>query len=328
MKGSHHIIIETVRLKYEFDIRRNITVIKGNSATGKTTLISLLQAYSVLGERSGVRLTSDVPCIVYSGDMNSWKNILAEYHSSILFIDEDYFFITTKEFADFIQGTDNYYVLITRRDLANLPYSIQEIYGIRTSGKFHFPQQVYNEFYHIYSEKYPSERKTSILITEDSNSGFQFFSKVGRNFTCLSAEGNSNIFKKIEEAPTDTGLAIIADGAAFGAFISKVLSLAQFRKNIMLYFPESFEWMILKSGILQSTSISEILESPEQYIESSEFFSWEQFFTQLLKACTSDDIVKKYNKSRLSEFYTNRQNAEKILSVLPKEFKEELFRPQ
>lgn len=48
MKGKHHIVIETARLKYEFDIRRNITVIKGDSATGKTTLVGLLQAYSVM----------------------------------------------------------------------------------------------------------------------------------------------------------------------------------------------------------------------------------------------------------------------------------------
>ena len=37
MKGKHHIIIESARLKYEFDIRRNITIIQGDSATGKTT---------------------------------------------------------------------------------------------------------------------------------------------------------------------------------------------------------------------------------------------------------------------------------------------------
>ena len=43
MRGKHHIIVETKRLKYEFDIRRNITVIQGDSATGKTTLTGLLQ---------------------------------------------------------------------------------------------------------------------------------------------------------------------------------------------------------------------------------------------------------------------------------------------
>ncbi len=35
MKGKHHIIIETGNIKYEFDIKRNITVVQGDSATGK-----------------------------------------------------------------------------------------------------------------------------------------------------------------------------------------------------------------------------------------------------------------------------------------------------
>ena len=39
MKGKHHIIVESARLKYEFDIKRNITIIQGDSAPGKTTLI-------------------------------------------------------------------------------------------------------------------------------------------------------------------------------------------------------------------------------------------------------------------------------------------------
>ena len=38
MRGSHKVIIETERMKYEFTIRRNITVILGDSATGKQLL--------------------------------------------------------------------------------------------------------------------------------------------------------------------------------------------------------------------------------------------------------------------------------------------------
>lgn len=321
MKGKHHIVIETARIRYAFDIRRNITVIKGDSATGKTTLITLLQAYSARGKSSGVQFSSDVPCAVYSGDMNSWKNILPSYHSSIIFIDEDYSFISSKDFAGLIQGTDNYYVLITRRDLVNLPYSIDEIYGIRTSGKYHFPKKIYNEFYRIYPDEYISEVKHPVLITEDSNSGFQFFSRTCSQIKCISAGGNSNIFKTIEQSSPDTPIAVIADGAAFGAFISKVLSAARLRKNVSMYFPESFEWMILRSGIIHSKSISEILEAPENFIESSIFFSWEQYFTGLLEKTTSNDEIERYHKTELPGFYTGRQNAEKIMQVLPEDFR-------
>lgn len=326
MKGKHHIVIETARLKYEFDIRRNITVIKGDSATGKTTLVGLLQAYSVNGDRSGVMVNSDVPCYVYSGDMNSWKNILSGYHGGIVFIDEDYTFVLSTDFARFIQKTDNYYVLITRRDLVNLPYSINEIYGIRTSGKYHFPQKIYNEFYHIYSEEYDDAMKGPIILTEDSNSGFQFFSKVCGELTCISAGGNAQIFKKISEIEPDKPLVVIADGAALGAYIARVMSVAELRKKIMLYFPESFEWLILKSGVIESRKITDILDHPEDYIESSEYFSWEQYFTDVLKKATSDNQIMRYDKSTLSEFYTSDQNAKKVLKVLPKDIYDSLPR--
>lgn len=156
-----------------------------------------------------------------------------------------------------------------------------------------------------------------VLITEDSNSGFQFFSKVCGNITCISAEGNAKIFKKISEMSPDKKLVVIADGAAFGAYIEKVISAADMQKNIMLYFPESFEWMILKSGVINSKRIADILESPEDYIESSEYFSWEQFFTDVLKDTTADDPIKKYDKSTLNSYYMSKQSSGKILNVLP-----------
>ena len=38
--------------------------------------------------------------------------------------------------------------------------------------------------------------------------------------------------------------------------------------QIDLYLPESFEQMILKSGIMEENRVKEILNHPEEYIES------------------------------------------------------------
>ena len=54
MIGSHRIIVETERMRYEFTIRRNVTVILGDSATGKTTLVEYLNMYAQRGSGSGV----------------------------------------------------------------------------------------------------------------------------------------------------------------------------------------------------------------------------------------------------------------------------------
>lgn len=322
MKGKHHIVIESARLKYEFDIRRNITIIRGDSATGKTTLIDLLQAYSAQGIKSGIQVTSDVPCVVYSGDQFSWKAVFKSYHNSIVFVDENYDFIAGTDFAATIQHTDNYYVLITRRELTSLPYSINEIYGIRTSGKYHFPQQIYHEFYRIYTEEYKDKIRHAVLMTEDGNSGFQFFSKAYGADNCVSAGGNGNVYQRILDMKGNRPLVVIADGAAFGAFIEKVLTAARIRQKTLLYFPESFEWMILRAGVVQSKNIQDILSAPEDYIESSMYFSWERFFTELLKKETSEKTYSRYRKSSLPDFYMSKGNMEKILSVLPREIRD------
>ena len=45
MKGKHKIVVKNNRLHYEFEIKRNITIIKGDSATGKTTLIKIIRQF-------------------------------------------------------------------------------------------------------------------------------------------------------------------------------------------------------------------------------------------------------------------------------------------
>ena len=72
MLGKHHVIVETAGLKYSFEIRRNITIIQGDSATGKTTLIELLADYKHRGEGQGITVSSDVPVYVYTGDGINW----------------------------------------------------------------------------------------------------------------------------------------------------------------------------------------------------------------------------------------------------------------
>lgn len=322
MKGNHHVVIETSRIRYAFDIRRNITVIQGDSATGKTTLIDLLAEYKRRGSGQGITVTSDVPCYVYTGDGKNWKYDLDIVQGSLIFIDEDYPFIFTRDFAEYLKLADNYYIFITRKPLYNLPYSVSEIYGIRTSGKYHFPEQVYHEFYPLFPALQNHDAKKDLLIlVEDKEAGYQFYKGIIGADRCIRAKGNSNLYKKLITTDRSQGLLIIADGAAFGAYVDKLVKFSSIRLHLALYFPESFEWMILKSGILRDSSIEEILEAPEKYIDSSEYISWERFFTELLKSKTINDPVRRYGKSVLSSFYTGK-SAEQILSVMPEEIRE------
>lgn len=125
MTGKHKIIVQNNKLHYEFEIRRNITIIQGDSATGKTTLIQMLRQAENLGKSSGIDVICDVSCKVLEGA--NWKLLLRNLTGNIIFADEENEFINTEEFASEIKNSDNYFVLITRENLYNLPYSVEEI---------------------------------------------------------------------------------------------------------------------------------------------------------------------------------------------------------
>ena len=166
MKGKHRIVVSTKRQKYEFELRRNLTILRGDSATGKTTLIEMIQDHENDPLGSPVELISDKKCYVLEGAL--WKEQLAGITDSIVFIDEGNTFVKAEEFAGVIQNTDNYYVIVSRESLPALPYSVEEIYGIRTSGKYGTLKQIYHEFYRIYNlDETKGEIEPEAVVTED-----------------------------------------------------------------------------------------------------------------------------------------------------------------
>lgn len=189
MKGKYKVIVRNNKLHYEFEIKRNITIIQGDSATGKTTLINMLRQAENLGESSGVDVLSNVPCRILEGV--SWKLILQNTAGTIFFIDEENAFINTEEFAAEVRGSDNYFVLITRENLYNLPYSVEEIYGLYASGRYQNTKKIYQQMYRIYSDIQELPIKPELFIVEDSNSGYEFFKAVSdeRNLECESVGG-------------------------------------------------------------------------------------------------------------------------------------------
>lgn len=215
MKGKYKIVIKNNRLHYEFEIKRNITIIQGDSATGKTTLINMVRQAENLGSSSGIEVTCNIPCRVLEGA--NWKLILENSSHTIFFTDEENKFINTEEFAAAVRDSDNYHVLITRENLYNLPYSVEEIYGIHCSGKYHDTRRMYQQMYQIYSNYQQLPVIPEKIITEDSNSGYEFFKAVGleRNIVCENAGGKSNIFHLLEQIGREN-VCVIADGVRVG----------------------------------------------------------------------------------------------------------------
>lgn len=199
-----------------------------------------------------------------------------------------------------------------------LPYSIHEIYEIITDGKRTDIKESYHEFKEIYSN-YPiiENNKIQNVVTKDSNSGYQFWMQAFKNSNVTSSNGNGNLIKCVKELGLGDTL-VIADGAAFGSLIETCINSFQIQteRRISLWLPESFEYLILKSGILKSEKLIQILDNIPEYVECEKYESWEKFFTEILITLTADG-VEKYSKNILNSYYLQDWVVDKIKEQLP-----------
>ena len=280
LKSNYYFKIYTKKVSYEFVIKRNITFIRGHSGTGKTSLINLLYEFNrKIGKITGINVETKAKWIVFSEEL--WKYGKEDFQDTVIFIDENNNFLYTKEFAAYIKNSHNYFVIISRypyKEYPSLPYSINEIYKMKSSGKYNYIESEY-------AWVPPVTNKPDIIITEDQNTGFNFFSVIAENIgaECKTANGKNNIYNVLlREFSSEKKILVVADGAALGSEIPVLAEMIKKHPNIQLWLPESFEYLLLSSKMFQSNKyIQDILNNPSEYI-TTDYFSWERFFTDLL----------------------------------------------
>ena len=87
MKGKHLISITSRRAEYRLELERKISVIKGNSGTGKSSVIRLISDYLELGKDSGIKLTiSSSASVLVLTNSSDWEKILPSVGNTILFL--------------------------------------------------------------------------------------------------------------------------------------------------------------------------------------------------------------------------------------------------
>lgn len=318
MIGTHQVRVSRRRgTSFRFEVRRNVTIVRGDSGTGKTTLYEMVADHTRLGDASGVSIQCDKPCVALT-DID-WQNQLEQTRDSIVFVDEGFEPLASEAFARAVFGSDNYFVIFSRSELANLPYSVNEAYRIKTSGKFHTFEPLYKR---KEGERYSLSRVTpktdfDVLLTEDSKSGLQFFSHrfEDKELRVETSASNSKIMTWLLDH-SDERVFVVADGAAFGPYADRVLKLQRERpENITVCLPESFEWLLLKSGIVKSEGLGAVLEDPSAHIESASYATWERFFAALLVELTRGTPFA-YKKAELAEAYLVPANVSRAMALI------------
>ena len=152
MKGKRIISVSSRKAVYHLELERKISVIKGNSGTGKSSLIRLISEYLEYGKQSGVKISADssVSFAVLT-NTSDWPEILSSVHDTILFIDEDVRYLYSESFQKQLWKADCYAVIVSRSGLFTaLPYSIFGIYELVTEKK---GVNTTTTMYRLYKEK-------------------------------------------------------------------------------------------------------------------------------------------------------------------------------
>lgn len=120
------------RISFELVLRRKVTVIRGNSATGKTVLWDMIN-------RSKINPAVSIHCTrpVYAlHDLVSCQSDLDALSGSVLIVDEDSPLYLNREFMNSVLDYNIWIVFITRDDRhLSIPFSMNEIYEFVPTGK-------------------------------------------------------------------------------------------------------------------------------------------------------------------------------------------------
>jgi len=323
MKGKHIISVTSRKSSYRLELERKISVLKGNSGTGKSSLIRLISEYLEYGKQSGVKISIDSSAtLVVLTNSSDWIQILSSIHDTVLFIDEDVRYLYSEGFQRELWEADCYAVIVSRSGMFTaIPYSVFGVYELVTEKK---GINTATGMYHLYEEKH-DQGGFNLLLTEDSNSGFEMaqYAFEGDCTEVVSAGGNASVltcFQKLSKSYDR--ICVNVDGAAFGAFIEPLLKFAELRGNTRVLAPESFEYVLLNTREIRkhlSQNLGELTRTFD-YCDSQQFVSWEQYYEELLKQVTSEHLDFTYNKRKLNKWFLNENCVEQYIDILLKCF--------
>lgn len=272
--------ISTNKVVYDLVLERTISVIRGDSGTGKSYMCELVHILNQDPDTFGLSVESELPTIkVNEQPTEEW---CLSNKDSVIFIDEDVKIKGVDKIIRLLRRNGCWVVYISRKNSIRIDLGCATscVYKIESSGKVRSLKKLI-EFVVV-------RNRTYTLCTEDSNSGNQFFSQFGRAVETLGGSGNLNKAK----LDVVSGRILIADLAVLGIPMLDKMP-AYIRGDFDIIPMESFEQFLLSANLFDSVEgIKDVRNNPEYY-------SWERYFTDKLQRFTDRLNTGTYTKRKL-----------------------------
>lgn len=293
--------IDVTSSKYNCNmvINQKITVIRGNSGKGKSKFTEAVEDASGAYK---ISLSDTNYELVVPSNKDWYKTISRniEHKDRCIYIIDDADYVFNMEFYKLF-NTDRYsfYIIINRftdfntKSLGGLPFCIDEVYSFVANGKNHYLEPYY-EFKDENITENNVKNKIQHILTEDSNSGFEFFSYINKN--TQTSNGRDNIIKMLNNF--NGNVLLLADRAALGSSFDEIMEKASLG-NVGVSIPKnylSFEYFLLRSNFFNYNTAN-ISNSQICMYESAE-----QMYEDILEKLTQGKPYQ-YKKEHISRCY-------------------------
>ena len=291
--------IKGKRINYLLEIRDRITIIRGDSATGKSTMVKII-SQKLRGVNNGFEINTPFQLKEVLIDNIEYPDL----DCNNLYILDGGTLEHSDKFANFVNKSRSYFIIISRDRLSNIMYSFESIYEFYDDNGITKLKRKYVEL----NDQYVNKQKLNKFITVGSNSGYQLYNKF-KNIDVLTAKSNSKIAKMIKDKDN---IIVAFDSIAIGPYIENIYSISR-NKNIYFLYPESFEWLLLNSDIFQQSDI----EDSMNYVSTIYITDEEYYIKLLIEVSSRVDIEDlKYNKHKLSPWYLEDSRFNKVINKL------------
>lgn len=298
-----NISIKSPNLNYDLQIENKLTIITGLSASGKTTLINLINEYN--SENNIAEIYSKLP--LYIINSNVWENPELYRGEAYYFIDEDMEFLKTPTFFKNILNSNGYFIVVGRDPEIFINYSIDSIYELKLDNGIHKMVSKYNIKELAYKYNYDSIKE---VLNEDSGSGFEFYKYI-IPLDHISSRGNMGILNLLNK--NDSKL-VILDRSGYGKWINTLInSIESNNYNTILDLQNSFEYVILKSGVLGNNLKKFNLMESRLKLNN---INLEKSYFEILIDLASKNKRTRYTKKHINPWYLEDTAINKIMDAI------------
>ncbi|MDR1638184.1 MAG: hypothetical protein LBC41_11785 [Clostridiales bacterium] len=168
--------------------------------------------------------------------------VILETKEQVVFIDEDAM-LEDYKVMELLANSQSYLVIISR-NVKSLVFGVNNIFKISSNEGYHYLEPYYNFNVSFY-------RKPYVVITEDSNSAYEFYRKLFnlKGINVMSSNGKTGLPKIIKHyVESNYNVLVVFDGCGIG---NMLLENHQYfsHPRVQCFAEESFEWILLVSDV-------------------------------------------------------------------------------